>query len=82
MSGAGDGMGDIIGQASARDVEGNYKKVGDKKGPFVGALCMDGHRQAAFAGHGAWGCVYGAAERGVPARNGAVCAELHAVLHA
>lgn len=69
MSGAGDGMGDIIGQASARDVEGNYKKVGDKKGPFVGVLRMDGRCQAACTGRGA-------ARTGL--QRGQTCSELRA----
>lgn len=55
MSGAGDGMADIIGQASARDVEGNYKKVGDRKEPFVCALRAAPCCQAPCAGHGAVG---------------------------
>lgn len=65
MSGAGDGMADIIGQASARDVEGNYKKVGDRKEPFVCALRAAPCCQAPCAGHGAAGLGYRAVGTGI-----------------
>lgn len=87
MSGAGDGMGDIIGQASARDVEGNYKKVGDKKGAFCrralhGWAPPSGVRRARGVGLRVRGCREGrtCTERSCVrgAARCAACIELHA----